>query len=78
MKADRPIQIDLERVIADKLGNKARMVPRPLVRALSRYIRCEELNALLRDNFPRRDAEFCRGVLADLDVKVEIRGAKFS
>lgn len=76
MKADRPIQIDLERVIADKLGNKARMVPRPLVRALSRYIRCEELNALLRDNFPRRDAEFCRGVLADLDVKVEIRGAE--
>ena len=76
MNANSPIQIDLERVLADKLGKKARMVPRPLVRALARYIHCDGLNTLLRDNFPRRDADFCRGVLADLDVRVEIRGAE--
>jgi len=76
MTSERPIQIDLERVIAEKLGDHARFVPRALVRALGRYIHCDELNKLLRDNFPRRDADFCQGVLADLDVKVEIRGAE--
>lgn len=76
MNAQRPIQIDLDRVIADKLGDRAKFVPRALVRALGRYIRCDELNELLRHNFPLRDADFCRGVLADLDVKTEIRGAE--
>lgn len=72
--ADKPIRIDLNRVVADKLGKKARFVPRCLVRRLERTICQDELNALLENNFPKRGADFCRGVFHDLDVKIDVAG----
>lgn len=46
------------------------MIPRCVVRSLERTVCQDELNRLLRENFPRRGADFCRGVLDDLGVKV--------
>lgn len=72
MPQDSLIQIDLQKVLDDKLGARARFVPSFLVRYLQNVIRQNELNALLRSNYPKRGAEFCEGVLADLDVDVSI------
>lgn len=69
---DEPMQLDLHAIVRARLGRKARRVPRCLVSRLARLIRQDELNALLRNNFPRRGAEFCHGVLSDLDVTVDI------
>lgn len=66
------IQIDLEKVLASKLGAKARFVPKPLVRWLERTVCADELNAMLRRFYPKRGAEFCEAALADLDAKVEV------
>lgn len=70
--ADGPIQLDLHAIVRARLGRKARWVPRCLVSRLARLIRQDELNALLRNNYPRRGAEFCHGVLSDLDVTVDL------
>lgn len=73
--ADRPaapIQLDLRQIVRDKLGKKARWIPRCAVNALARLIHQDDLNELLRNNFPRRGADFCRGVLHDLNVSVDI------
>ena len=58
---DGPIQLDLHAIVRARLGRKARWVPRCLVSRLARLIRQDELNTLLRDNYPRRGADFCRG-----------------
>lgn len=71
---DKPLQIDLAAILKAKLGKKYRYVPSFLVRSLSRTICADGLNKLLADNFPKRGAEFCRGVFHDLDVTVEARG----
>ena len=49
---DGPIQLDLHAIVRARLGRKARWVPRCLVSRLARLIRQDELNTLLRDNYP--------------------------
>ncbi|MDE5930078.1 MAG: 1-acyl-sn-glycerol-3-phosphate acyltransferase [Muribaculaceae bacterium] len=66
------IQIDLGQVLRARLGKYSRLVPGWLVRRLERVIRQDELNRLLRDNYPAEGAEFCEGVLRDLEVSVDI------
>lgn len=73
MSADRPIRIDVGGVLASRLGGKARFVPRFLVRWLEKLICQDQLNQLLESNYPLRGAEFCDGVLCDLDVTIDIR-----
>lgn len=65
-----PLEINVAEVLRQRLPRYNRFIPRCLVRRLERTICQEELNKLLRDNFPKRDAEFCRGVLDDLNVTV--------
>lgn len=69
-----PIRIDLQQVLNAKMGRKSRWVPRWLVRRLERTICQNQLNKLLEQNYPRRGADFCRGVLENLDVKVSLVG----
>lgn len=73
MSSDRPIRIDVGGVLASRLGGKARFVPRFLVRWLEKLICQDQLNQLLESNYPLRGAEFCDGVLCDLDVTIDIR-----
>lgn len=75
MADNKPIRIDVGAVIASKLGRRSRYVPPFLVHGIERLIHQDELNALLENNFPRRGADFCEGVLADLGVSLEVRHA---
>jgi hypothetical protein len=68
--------IDLGAVLANKLGRRARYVPKWLVRYLERVICAERLNALSDSNFGKRGAAFCRGVLSDLKVTVNVSGTE--
>lgn len=67
----QPLEINVGEVLRRRLPRYWRFIPRCLVRKLERIICQKELNELLCNNFPRRDAEFCRGVLHDLDVEVK-------
>lgn len=65
-----PLEINVGEVLRQRIPRYWRFIPRRLVRWLERTVCQDELNRLLRDNFPRRDADFCRGVLDDLGVTV--------
>lgn len=69
-KIKGPLEINVGEVLRQRIPRYWRFIPRGLVRWLERTVCQDELNRLLRDNFPRRDADFCRGVLDDLGVTV--------
>ena len=66
------IQIDLRKVLSDKLGSRARYIPGFAVNALSRMICQEQLNEMLRVNYPLRGKDFCRGVMQHLDITLRV------
>lgn len=68
------IQINLRQIVRERLGRYSRLVPGFILRRLEKTVCQDELNELLRNNFPRQGAEFCEGVLADLDVKLTVVG----
>jgi len=70
------IRIDLRQVLRDRLGRWSRLVPGFMSRWLERLVCQKQLNELLEHNYPKRGAEFCRGVLADLDVRVDALGTE--
>lgn len=67
----KPLEINVGEVLRQRLPRYYRFIPRCLIRRLERTVCQDGLNRLLRDNFPKRDADFCRGVLHDLDVTVK-------
>ena len=69
-----PLQIDLPATLRSKLGGKSKFIPRFVVRWLERTICVDRLNELLRNNYPKTGADFCRGVFNDLDVKIDVNG----
>lgn len=71
LRASSPIKIDIRAIVNDRLGSVARVVPRFFIRKLENLICQDRLNALLEHNFPMEGADFCRGVLSDLNVKIE-------
>lgn len=70
------LQIDLAAVLRQKLGKRARFVPRFLVRAIERFIYADRMNELLRSNHGKTDADFCRGVLKDLKVSISVKNVE--
>lgn len=67
----RPININVKAIVRERLGKASHFVPSFFLRKLESLICQDRLNALLEHNFPKEGADFCRGVLSDLDVKVE-------
>ena len=71
---ERVIKIDLDGVLRSRLPRYYRFIPRWFIRKLERIICQDELNALLESNAGKRDADFCAGVLSDLDVSYDVEG----
>lgn len=77
MPADKPIQINIREVLRSRLGARARYVPGFVISLVERLICQDQLNELLRNNYPLRGADFCDGVLCDLDVGLKVLGEQF-
>jgi len=73
MKEGEVIRVDLRQVLQSRCPKLMRFVPGSLVRWVERLIRQDDLNRLLEENAGKEGADFCRGVLQSLDVKVETR-----
>lgn len=73
MPTDKPIHIDLQAVIDERLRHRAKFVPRCLVNWLEGVICQERLNDMLRINYPHTGSEFCLGVLEHLNINLDIR-----
>ena len=66
--------IDINKVLKDKMGAKAKFVPRPLVSWLKRIIHQDWVNVFLWDNRDKVGTEWLEAVLKYLDVTIEVEG----
>lgn len=75
MSASGPLQIDLQKIVNERVpGRVRRWLPRCLVRLMERLIRQRDLNGILARTYPARGVEFASAALRDLDISVETRG----
>ncbi|MBD5234499.1 MAG: glycerol acyltransferase [Bacteroidales bacterium] len=75
MSTSGPIKIDVASVLASRLGKRARLIPRFLVRGVEKLICQDDLNALLEHNYPLRGAAFCRGVMKEMNIRLDVCNA---
>lgn len=73
MAQSEVVRIDVEKVIRTRMPGLSRYIPDFVIRKIERLIRQDALNRLLEENAGKDGAEFCRGVLASLGVKMKIR-----
>ena len=64
--------IDINKVLKDKMGAKAKFVPKPLVSWLKRIIHQDWVNVFLWDNRDKVGTEWLEAVLKYLDVTIEV------
>ena len=66
--------IDIEKVLKDKMGAKAKFVPGFLVRWLKRIVHQDEINAFLWESRDKTGVEWLEACVSYLDIKLEIEG----
>lgn len=67
--------IDIDAVLRDRVPGLYRWLPGCFVSLAKKIICQDDLNRQLRINAGKEGADFCHGVLADLDVRYHIDGA---
>ena len=73
--ADKPLVIDLHKILRKRLPEKiGRFVPYFVITLLSKVIRQEELNEILRVTFPKRGSAFSKRVMEHLNISLTVKG----
>ena len=68
------IQIDVDKILADKAGKKARYVPRFLVSYLKKIIHQDEVNYFLKLNSDKYGLDFIRSFMEFFNNSFDVRG----
>ncbi|MBO6190076.1 MAG: glycerol acyltransferase [Alloprevotella sp.] len=68
--------LDIDRVLRDKLGSRARFVPRILVNYLKRIIHQDELNEFIIGEGDKQGVPWLLDCVEYLDMKLDVRGAE--
>ena len=76
MKESDLIEIDLRRVVRDKLPQKSRYIPGFVIGWLERVICQRQMNEMLRKCRGKRDADFCRCMFEHLGITYRVEGAE--
>ena len=66
--------IDINRVLKDKMGSKAKFVPRPLVAWLKRIAHQDDLNSFLSRARGKTGVEWLKAAVEELDMKLNVVG----
>ncbi len=74
MNQSSVIKINIDEVLRQRLPHHYRFIPRFLIRWLEIIICQDQLNELLSNNYGKKDADFCRGVINDLNISLKING----
>lgn len=69
---DTPNTIDLDRILRERAGKRARWIPRFVIRWLERFIHLDFINSYLAEN--REGVDFCEGVIDKLGVTLSVEG----
>lgn len=74
MADDSLFLIDIDRVLREKAGSKAKYVPRFLVSYLKHIVHQDELNVFLRESKDRVGVDFLKACMDFLDTKIVVKG----
>ena len=75
MPKNEVVKINVGEVLRARLPRLGRFLPGFLIRKLERLICQDDLNRILEENAGLSGADFCRGALHSLDIKLRIRFA---
>ena len=65
-------EIDIDKIIRDRAGGKAKFIPKWLTRLLARIIHQDFINTYLRQG--REGVDFCKGVVEYVGADVSVKG----
>ncbi len=74
MKDETLMKIDVDGVLRQRIPRYYRYIPRFIIKWLERTICQDRMNELLEKNKSKTNAEFCTGVLEDLNISYEVIG----
>lgn len=74
MKDETLMKIDVDGVLRQRIPRYYRYIPRFIIKWLERTICQDRMNELLEKNKSKTNAEFCAGVLEDLNISYEVIG----
>ena len=66
--------IDIDKILRDKMGNKARLVPSPLVRWLKHIVHQNEVNSFLWEHRELTGVAWLEACLRYLDITLDVQG----
>ncbi|MCF2737668.1 MULTISPECIES: 1-acyl-sn-glycerol-3-phosphate acyltransferase [Bacteroides] len=66
--------IDIDKILKEKAGSKARRVPRFVVSYLKRIVHQDEINAFLSSVSDKKGVDFLEACMDYLDIKLEVEG----
>ena len=66
--------IDIDKVLKDKAGEKAKKIPRFVVSFLKRIVHQDEVNAFLTRTADKSGVDFLEACMEYLDIKLEVEG----
>ncbi|MBQ7742873.1 MAG: 1-acyl-sn-glycerol-3-phosphate acyltransferase [Bacteroidaceae bacterium] len=68
------VEIDIERVLHDKMGSKARYVPRFVVRWLKKIIHQDDMNGFFRAHKDEEGVQWLKSVVEYADMHITVHG----
>lgn len=71
---EKPLLIDVDSVLRDKLKDKYRFVPKFLINWLRKTVHEEEMNEYLKTHGTKTNGEFSDAFLKHLNIKVTVKG----
>ena len=74
METDIKETINIDKILADKMGNKAKFVPRPLISWLKRIIHQDEVNKYLWESRHLSGTDWLEECVCYLDMTLELVG----
>lgn len=74
MTEEKELIIDIDQIIRDKAGDKARYVPKFVVRALKRLLHQDEVNRFLNEHKDEVGVEWLKSCVKYLDMKLMVVG----
>ncbi|EPT32862.1 1-acyl-sn-glycerol-3-phosphate acyltransferase [Phocaeicola abscessus] len=74
MESNSLFLIDIDKIIAEKMGAKAKCVPRFVRSYLKHIVHQDELNAFLRESSDKEGISFLKACMEFLDDKVDVKG----
>ena len=68
--------IDIDKILAEKSPKLQKWMPGFIVRFLKRVLHQNEINQILVDNKNNNDYDFCKSILSDFNIKVNLIGSE--